>query len=338
MRAASILALALAVSLAPQASRAQEAPLSGPPAAPEPPSAPSEPQPDAPASPEGKRPAGPAPETPATGAPPPEPEPPPSDAAAPPTSSPAPATADAPAPAPEPAPRPSPPAAARPATSSVRHRVLLLLRQDVAWIAGDDPCTAESQATGEFSCFRNTGSQYLGTPDPSRGLAFEGFNAATTRLLAGCERFFGEQVALTGLFGVVLQGGGPTPVGSEAHAFLPIHVELDAAYWPWGAPDRAGQVRPFAVLGGGLAQIDSGFTLTVHEDPSAPPAASQLDNPSQQELEVYSKRGTGFVDAGLGVEARITGALAARARVLGLWSFPAPGTNLAFDLGFGVDL
>lgn len=184
-----------------------------------------------------------------------------------------------------------------------------------------------------------TGTQYLGTPDPSRAIAFEGFNVATTRILGGYERFFfGSQIALTGLVGVVVRGGGPTPVGREAHAFMPLHVELDVAFWPWRPTERAGQVRPFVVVGGGLAQIDSSFALTIHEDPGAPPAASQLDNPSQQELEVYAKRGTGFIDTGLGGEVRISGPLTARARALGLWTFPRGGTHLAFDLGIGVDL
>ncbi len=218
------------------------------------------------------------------------------------------------------------------------HRVLFFVRQDISWIEGDDPCTAESQGNGEFSCFRNTGTQYLGTPDPSRAIAVEGFQVATTRILGGYERFFGSRVALTGLAGVVVRGGGPTPVGRDAHAFLPIHLELDVGFWPWRPTVRTGEVRPFVFAGGGLAQIDSSFVLTVHEDPDAPPAASQLDNPDQQELEVYAKRGTGFVDAGLGGEVRISGPLTARARALGLWSFPRTGTHLAFDLGIGVDL
>lgn len=219
-----------------------------------------------------------------------------------------------------------------------RHRLLVLVRQDVAWIDGVDPCSAVSQTRGDFSCFRSSSTQYLGTPDPRRAIAVEGFHPATMRFLGGYERFFGEQVALTGIVGVVLHGGGPEPVGRDAQPFLPLHLELDTAFWPWGATSDRAHIRPFAVAGGGLAQIDARFQLTVHEDPDAVPAASQLDNPPQQDLDVYAKRGTGFVDFGLGLEGRISGPLTARGRMLGLWSFPRPGANLAFDLGIGVDL
>ena len=227
------------------------------------------------------------------------------------------------------------PSATEPRT---RHRLLLFLRQDVAWTSAEGPCTPASQSNGEVSCFRDNGTQYLGTPRTIDPTSFQGFTPATTRLIGGYERFFGDVVSLSGLLGVVVQGGGPTPVGRDAHAFLPLHLEIDAAAWPAGAPAVSGQVRPFLFLGAGVGEIDSSVTVTVTEDRSARPPPSQLDNPAKQTLQAYSKYGTGFIAAGLGLEARVAGPVGIRGRLLGDFSFPGQGGALGFDVGLGVDL
>lgn len=91
-------------------------------------------------------------------------------------------------------------------------------------------------------------------------------------------------------------------------------------------------------MGAGLGEIDSHVPITIREDRRASPSPQQLDNPSEQQVDVYSRYGTGFVDLGLGLEGRLAGPVTLRGRVLGDYAFRAPGGALGLDVGLGVDL
>lgn len=230
-------------------------------------------------------------------------------------------------------------AAPRPADAPPTRRwAFVSLRQDFAWVDGDRVCSPEVQRAGDFSCFRANGTQYLGTPRPEDAATVSGGAIATTRVLATYQHFLGTHWAAAATAGVVLRGGGPRSVGRDARSFFPFHLEGQLSWWPSGAPARGGGPSGFALVGGGIAQIDSKFSLAVREDPSAPPPPSQLDNPERQTLDVYRKTGTGFAAIGGGIAASTSRSLIWRLAVEAMASFPAFGVGAALEAGVGFDL
>lgn len=212
------------------------------------------------------------------------------------------------------------------------------IRQDLAWLDGNEVCSPASQSAGDFSCFRGNETQYLGTPNPADASRVRGLTFATTRILVGYQHFVTHALAVSGVVGAAIRGGGPKPLGESAHAFLPLHLEAQLSVWPWGAPLGTGRVRPFASFGGGIGQIDAHANVRVREDRSAPAAPSQLDNPDEQTLSVYRKSGIGFAAAGLGAACSLSRHWVLRIAMQGLVSFPAPGLGASLDAGIAFDL
>lgn len=208
----------------------------------------------------------------------------------------------------------------------------LAVRQDASLLAGDDVCAAAQQAAGEFACFRGDGAQYLGTPDPKVPARVRGLALATTRVMLSFQHFLVPQLALGGGVGMAF-GGGPKPVGADANAFLPLHVEATLAWWPWRTPERAGGVRPFVRVGGGIGQVDAQTALRVREDPNAVPSPMQLDNPREQTVAVWEKAGTGQVHAGIGAALALHRRWLLTLGALARASFPAPGIGGGAELG-----
>ena len=222
--------------------------------------------------------------------------------------------------------------------SEARRWVFVSFRQDLAWVEGDHVCSPEVQRSGDFSCFRANGTQYLGTPRSEDAASASGLSVATTRLLATYQHSVGTHWSVGAVVGLVLRGGGPRPVGRDAREFFPFHLEGQLSWWPSGAPARGEGPSPFLLLGGGLAQIDSRFSLAVREDPRAPLPPSQLDNPERQTLDVYKKSGTGFVGLGGGIAASTSSSLLWRLALEAMGSFPAFGIGAGLEAGVGFDL
>lgn len=229
-------------------------------------------------------------------------------------------------------------AAAEREPAPVTDWVFLTVQQDASWSSGEDPCTPANQQTSYVSCFRANGTQYLGTPRASdRASLAPGFTLATTRVALHYAHFVLPRLSLGGRAGLVVNGGGPRALGRDVRPFFPLHLELQAAWWPL-APRRGRGVGAFLFAGGGLAQIDTRSMTRVREDLSAPPAPSQLDNPPEQRLDVYQRSGIGFASVGAGAAGPLSERMLWRAAVQGMTSFPAPGLTLGLELGIGFDL
>ncbi len=224
------------------------------------------------------------------------------------------------------------PASAAPGQPDRDWALRLGLAEDVAFIGGDDVCTKQSQLDDGFSCFRSSGSQYHGTPLPGqRDKINPGLSFATTRVVAGADLAIASWAAFGAEGGVVVLGAGPTPDGGRA--FLPVHAAGRLLLFPGSDARRHDAFAAYLLLSGGLRQIDAKQSVSVVEDPNAPPPPNQPDNPPVQSLDAYRKMGSGF--AALGGGARLDLAdhfdLAGELSVLRL--FPSSGTALSLLVG-----
>lgn len=212
-------------------------------------------------------------------------------------------------------------------------RVSLALQQDFGLLHGGADCSRTSQLDDEVPCFRRNGTQYHGTPAPGSEVTSGGLQPATTRILAGVERVVLERWALGVRAGVALRGG-PTPEGSDAPAFLPLHVEGRVTYWIADAPFAAPGFRLGLFGGAGIAQVDTRGDVGVQEAGAVPPPATQLDNPPSQTLAAWHKAGTAFVGGGVALACAFRASSAFVVELRGMQHFPSSGTTVSQSIGF----
>ncbi|MCU0691217.1 MAG: hypothetical protein MUF54_07445 [Polyangiaceae bacterium] len=217
---------------------------------------------------------------------------------------------------------------------------------DFALVSGDDVC-GSGQDEG-YACFVKAGpyegDQYRGDPIASgngNGIA-GGFRPATIRAMLGYDRALSNHIAL-GLRAGWAFNGGPQPNG--ANAFLPIHLEARASVWFGRDVMRKVGIRPFAFIGGGMAQVDSAVDVSVREKQQCPPdGCTVLDpqgnvvqgNPQTQKLEVWRKSGQSFVGLGGGIMYALHRAHGIVAEVKVSQMFPTSGTVVSPSLGYVV--
>ncbi len=209
-------------------------------------------------------------------------------------------------------------------------------QSDLLFLPGGYPCSRESQSAATYACFRGDDEQYLGSPDASDGEAIA-VAYGTTRFLVHLERPVLSRLTLGGRIGVAL-GGGPTP--AEGAPFLPLHLELRAAWW-LGPPldDRRG-LRGFVALSGGLAQVDGERTVRVTEcragRPCVPAANLQPGgaNPDRQSLGAWVKAGLGFVGLGGGVMWSFVRGSGAVLEVKVMQLFPSSGRTVSPSISY----
>jgi hypothetical protein len=223
---------------------------------------------------------------------------------------------------------------ARPGAPGRPNRFSVALQQDFGIVSAQDACSKESQLTRGLACFRSNETQYHGTPLLGVGAAHGGLTPATTRLLFGFDRMLFERWALGLRGGFVFAGGGPRPDGASAHAFLPFHGEARMTYWFGVPPGRGPGLRGGVFVGGGLAQVDTAWSVHVDEDTSVRPSAAQPSNPLAQTLTVYQKAGTGFVSGGAAVAFALDQASAFFLDVKLMQLFPSSGTVVAPEIGY----
>lgn len=217
----------------------------------------------------------------------------------------------------------------------VRFAPSLSLAQDFAWTGGTDLCTEKSQVQLDWSCFRQQGTQYHGTPVQGvKDTVSAGFGLATTRVLIGLDVLPLEHVGL-GLRAGYAFGGSPRTDGGRR--FFPFHIELRASYWLSDAyPERG--LAPFAFVGGGFAEVDSKHPVEVVEDRSVPPPPEQLDNKDRQTLDAWKKLGTGFGSFGVGGFYGIGRGGGILLAGKGMLLFPSTGFAAELELGYAVGL
>lgn len=217
---------------------------------------------------------------------------------------------------------------------NVKNIVSVSIAQDFGLHMGTNPCTMANQINGGFACFRASGTQYHGTPLPDSSNDIQAFpQLATTRLFGGYDRIFGSHITLGIRLGWVLRGGGPRPDGAEGPIFLPFHGEARAGYTFGTNPFQRDGLRFSLFIGGGIAQVDTEYQVTITEDPQKPPPASQLDNPQTQVLSVYRKSGTGFLDIGAVMNYSFSKRFGVSLGAKVMRMFPSNGTIVSLEMG-----
>jgi hypothetical protein len=206
------------------------------------------------------------------------------------------------------------------------------LQQDFLMFSGETGVCG-TERPEELSCFR-AGDQFR---DPTveftagdGGEVAGGFRPATTRLLIGYDRVLFPNITVGARLGYAI-GGGPTqPNGAS---FVPFHAEVRGAYW--FAPIEIGKIRPYATVGGGLAQIDSSVTTQLVDrsaqgqipvDPGGQPQASRVT--------VWKKTGTTFASLGGGAMYPLTEKSGITAELKGVLLFPSSGVSVSLQAGY----
>lgn len=206
------------------------------------------------------------------------------------------------------------------------------LQQDFLMFSGESGVCAAGAAE-ELSCYRS-GDVYR---DPlAEGTAGDGgevaggFRPATTRLLIGYDRVLFPNISVGVRLGYAL-GGGPSEPGGAS--FVPFHAELRGAYW--FAPMEVGKVRPFATLGGGLAQVDSSVsTEVVDRGPQGQIPVGDDGQPRASRVTVWKKTGTTFASLGAGAMYPLNDHGGISAELKGVFLFPSSGMSLALQAGY----
>lgn len=206
------------------------------------------------------------------------------------------------------------------------------LQQDFLVFSGESGvCGTEQPA--ELSCFR-AGDQYRDpTVEATAGDGGEvagGFRPATTRLLIGYDRVVYPHISVGVRLGYAFGGGPAEPGGS---GFVPFHAELRGTYW--FAPTQLANIRPFAMLGGGLAQVDSSVsTEVVDQGPQGQIPVDENGQPQASRVTVWKKTGTTFAELGGGAMYPLSEDSGISAELKGLILFPSSGVSVSLQAGY----
>ena len=237
---------------------------------------------------------------------------------------------------------------------------------DDAIVNGSNICSLGNASDGTYVCFRqDSGRLYSQFGNANTGsISGPPFAVGTVRVLLGYDRAIPIRgAAITPAVGVrigyAFNGGKGVPQGpsednnhttkrennGDTKDFMPFHLEgRVTGFFGKNVLARRG-VRPYAFLGGGLAQVDAKIAdVQVNNDcgSQAPKvgsraAANCLGNEStakSTKVDAYRKMGTGFVGLGGGIMYAIspTSSLAVDVKVS--FFFGSPGVAVSPTLGF----
>ena len=206
------------------------------------------------------------------------------------------------------------------------------LQQDFLMFSGQSGVCGTDRPE-ELSCFR-AGDRFR---DPTvEGTAGDGgevaggFRPATTRLLIGFDRIFFPNISFGARLGYAIGGGPTAPNGA---AFIPFHAELRGTYW--FAPLEFGNIRPYATVGGGLAQIDSSVTTElVDRGPQGQIPVDDQGRPRASRVTVWKKTGTTFASLGGGAMYPLSDHGGITAELKGILLFPSSGASVSLQAGY----
>jgi hypothetical protein len=194
------------------------------------------------------------------------------------------------------------------------------LQQDVLLLgSASDACLNQT----DYKCFFSGDVQYDGKPvvgdhDQVSG----GFGVATTRVLVGFDRLFGDNLTLGVKLGYAFNGG---PASQGGKAFVPVHAEARVAYFFGKNPFGSTGFRLYATANGGLAQVDAKVTVQVNDG-------------GPLTLAAWKKAGTSFFGAGLGAML-LTSPGSGFVAELRLQEFlGASGTGVGLQIGYAIGL
>jgi hypothetical protein len=153
------------------------------------------------------------------------------------------------------------------------------------------PSSADTCSTMDtYTCYFKGDNLYDGAP-----LADQGTNQvngrpglATTRILVGFDRLLRNNLSAGVRLGYAFRGGPPRDADSSA--FLPLHLEVRAAYWI-GDKALGKGLRPYLVLAGGIAQVDASVPVWVDDTRS---------ETGWYKLKAWKRTGRSFVGGGAG--------------------------------------
>jgi hypothetical protein len=222
---------------------------------------------------------------------------------------------------------------------------------DFAMMSGTQVCG--ENADPAYSCFEN-GDPYLGVPNLNYGGSIDsGFQSSTARIMLSYERVITALFSVEGRLGFAFNGGPESPraLGGDNSKFLPFHAEarLKMYFTRVYREDGSGLKGPsgFAMLGGGLAQVDPHVSVPVGEcrEPNVPFQIGEISlrenacrNSTNQvfavkDVDVYQRLGQGFVSGGVGFRWGFGKHVAAIANLNAQFLLPSTGLTLSPSLG-----
>ncbi len=192
-------------------------------------------------------------------------------------------------------------------------------------------CSAASQEDGQFSCFFGDGSQYTGTPNDTGNSTNGGMGIGSMRVLVGFDRVFAKRITAGARLGFAFLGH-PAREGTDKKTFFPIHVELRGAFFFAQDPFMKPGVRPYAFLGGGVADFSARVNTEVQQE------GAQVGSIDTFTLDVHQKGGMFWAGGGLGLQYAVNDRMAMVIEVGARQAFPTSATIIAPSLGatFGL--
>jgi len=200
--------------------------------------------------------------------------------------------------------------------------ISIAVQQDMLFLpSATDVCLNQTA----YTCYFSDESQYDGTPTSDHDSVSGGLGLATTRILAGYDRLFGNNVTLGVKVGFAFNGGPPSTGGKN---FMPYHVEGRFAYVFGAHPFSTTGFRPYLTANGGLAQVDSRVTVQVN-DPM---------NGGDLTLAAWKKAGTSFVGGGAGLMWLTSPGSGFVAELRFQQLFSSSGSGLGLQIGYAFGL
>ena len=227
--------------------------------------------------------------------------------------------------------------------------ITLSFSPDISIVSGTNVCTRESQNKDHYLCVRNDAikSRYTGTPTIDNGNNINaGVGLATLRLLLAYDRLVTDNITLGARLGFAFNGAS----GGRG-TFVPFHAEGRFGFFPGKTPFVGSVVRPYLMVSGGFAQIDTKVQVQVLEDgvacgatnPSSskspctkPSATDGSIEPRVQTLNVYKQAGLGFGALSFGVQFVPTSAVALYLAVRGNITFPVVTGVISPEAGLSL--
>jgi hypothetical protein len=218
-----------------------------------------------------------------------------------------------------------------PPPKSRKNWITLSFAPDISIVSGTNVCRADVQTSQHYVCVRDNGKRYSGTPTLDNADNINtGLGLSTLRLMLAYDRVIIDSLTLGARFGFAFNGSGSVAGAS----FNPFHAEARVGYWPGSGQWSVAGVRPYLMVSGGLAQIDTKVSVQVLEDGNACGAKNPGDTtspctlpagdapPRIQTLTVYKQAGLGFAALSFGVHFAPTPMVALYLAVRGNITFP----------------
>jgi hypothetical protein len=241
-----------------------------------------------------------------------------------------------------------------PATGAGKRNLITLgVALDLMLIkSGERVCSGNA---AEYACFyQDNGQQFYGDPSNAKNAIQSGFGLGGGRVLVSYDRQIFKNLGLAAGVRLGFAFGGspgsdrapPNALHDQAKSFLPFHAEGRVSYYFGGSLYEGGKFRPFAFVGGGLAQVNAGVPVSVCDrldrDGRTPAPASDYNCPEGaptgvgRDLDAYQITGLNFIGFGGGATYGITKNFGIAAEVKVMLMLPTFGVVFSPSLGPAV--